>query len=218
MFIDKMKVGTLLDHRAQVSLVELLPKIQEKNNWTLEECHVRNCDVEGQPTGASVQTLGAKSAVMLQVATDDNSQIPCYVLSSCKPIWSGEMNDCAMVLGTNALEDLGFYIADRSGAKVKSDGEPPSEQVQEKISQCVNSVPTDWNDQSNCSPPMVQSQASTTQPVVTEMTSDSLVVRRLILSLKCHTGPQQTCSVKVKASNDEPTESVGIITSNDSVL
>ena len=157
-FVDRVKVRALLDHGAQVSLVhgELLPKIQEKNNWTLEECHARICDLEGQSTGASWQTLGATSAVMLQVVSDVDSQpqqIPCYVLPSCKPIWSGEMNDCAMVLGTNALEDLGFYIVDRSGAKVKSDGEPPSEQVQEEVSQSVDSVPTDMNNQSNGSPP-----------------------------------------------------------------
>ena len=57
---------------------------------------------------------------------------------------------------------------------------------------------------------MFQSQASVSQPAV-EMTSDSLVVRRLTLCQKCRIGPQQTCSVKVKVSNDEPTESVGII-------
>jgi len=95
---------------------------------------------------------------MLQMATDDSSQpqhIPCYVLPSCKPIWDGEMNDCAMVLGTNALEDLGFFVVDRSGAKMKSDGEPLSAKVQEKVSQTANSVPTDVNDQSNCLPSMV---------------------------------------------------------------
>jgi len=52
-FFDYVQVYTLLDHRAQVSLVcgELLPKIQARNNWTLEQCHVRNCKLEGQPTG-----------------------------------------------------------------------------------------------------------------------------------------------------------------------
>jgi len=81
------------------------------------------------------KVTGVTSAAMLQVVNDVDlqpQQIPCYVLPSSKPIWSGEMNDCAMVLETNALEDLGFYIVDRSGAKVKSDSEPSSEQVQGK--------------------------------------------------------------------------------------
>ena len=90
-FVDNVKVRALLDHGAQVSLVrgELLPKIQERNHWTLEECHVRNCELEGQPTGAGGQTLGATAAVMLKVTTNEESepqQIPCYVLPSDKPI------------------------------------------------------------------------------------------------------------------------------------
>ena len=35
------------------------------------------------------------------------------------------MNDCALVPGTNALEELGFFIVDRSGEKVRSDGQDP---------------------------------------------------------------------------------------------
>ena len=45
--VEGVKVRALLDHGAQVSLVhkELLPKIKERNGWTLEECHDRNCQV-----------------------------------------------------------------------------------------------------------------------------------------------------------------------------
>ena len=52
--VEGVKVRALLDHRAQVSLVskELLPKIRERNKWTLEECHDRNCKLERQLTGA----------------------------------------------------------------------------------------------------------------------------------------------------------------------
>ena len=84
-FLDNVKACALLDHGAQVSLVrgELLPKIHERNHCTLEECHARNCELEGQPTGASGQTLGATAAVMLKATTNEESEpqlIPCYVL------------------------------------------------------------------------------------------------------------------------------------------
>lgn len=47
--VDGVRVRVLLDHgAAQVSLVckELLLKIREKNKWTLDQCHDRNCKVE----------------------------------------------------------------------------------------------------------------------------------------------------------------------------
>jgi len=165
--VDNVKVRALLDHGAQVSLVrgELLPKIQERNHWTVEECHARNCELEGQPTGAGGQTLGATAAVMLQVTTNEESepqQIPCYVLPSDKPIWCGEMNDCAMVLGANALEELGFFIVDRSGDKVRPDGQnpKPSGQAQE-------------------------TEVSHTEEASLTRDSANVVVRRLTLDQKC---------------------------------
>ena len=51
------------------------------------------------------------------------------------------------------------------------------------------------NNQSNGSPSMLQSQASVSQPAV-EMTSDSLVVRRLTLCQKCRIGPQRLVLLK----------------------
>ena len=70
-FVNGVKIRVLLDHGAQVSLVhkELLPKIREKNGWTLEQCHDRNCKLEGQPTGAGGYELGATAVVRLHVRT-----------------------------------------------------------------------------------------------------------------------------------------------------
>ena len=46
--VDGVRVRALLDHGAQVSLIckEFLPEIREKNKWTLDQCHDRNCKVE----------------------------------------------------------------------------------------------------------------------------------------------------------------------------
>ena len=124
--VDGVSVRALLDHGAQVSLVrkELLPKIWEKNGWTLDQCHDRNCKLEGQPTGAGGHKLGATAVVRLHITPTDGEeqQVPCYVLESSKPIWNGELKNCAMVLGTNALEDLGFCIVTNKGRKVKPEG------------------------------------------------------------------------------------------------
>jgi len=66
-----------------VSLVckELLPRIQEKNGWSLDQCHARNSRLEGQPTGAGGLELGATAVVLLHIMTTDGMklQVPCYV-------------------------------------------------------------------------------------------------------------------------------------------
>ena len=122
-----VRVRALLDHGAQVSLVpkELLPKIREKNGWTLDQCHDRNCKLEGQPTGAGGHKLGATVVTRLHITSTDSEeqyQVSCYIVESSKPIWSGELKNSAMVLGTNALEDLGFCIVTNQGRKVKLEG------------------------------------------------------------------------------------------------
>ena len=38
-------------------------------------------------------------------------QIPCYVLDSVKPLWQGEVKNCGLVLGTNALVAFGIQVA-----------------------------------------------------------------------------------------------------------
>ena len=62
------------------------------------------------------------SSVNLQVtveATGNTEYIPCYVLSSSKPIWKGELKDCGLILGTNALVSLGFMVYHANGATIQ---------------------------------------------------------------------------------------------------
>ena len=107
--VNGVKTRALLDHGAQVSLArkELLPLIKEKNKWSVDQCDTRNLKMSGQPIGAGGEALGAMAMVALDIVveeTKESRQVPCYVLESSKPIWSGELEDCAVVLGTNALE------------------------------------------------------------------------------------------------------------------
>ena len=69
--VDGVRVRASLDHGARVSLVckELLPKIRERNRWTLEQCHDKNCELEGQPTGAGGHELEATAVVRFEVMT-----------------------------------------------------------------------------------------------------------------------------------------------------
>ena len=51
-----------------------------------------------------------------------------------KPIWNGELKNCAVLLGTNVLGDLGFYIINNDGCKVMPEAlEKLSEQCDESI-------------------------------------------------------------------------------------
>ena len=60
--------------------------------------------------------------VNLQVtveATGNTEYIPCYVLSSSKPLWKGEVKDCCLILETNALVSLGFMVYHANGATIQ---------------------------------------------------------------------------------------------------
>ena len=121
--VDGIRTKAFLDHGAQVSLVrqELLPMIQQKHGWTMEQYQQRNLKLDRQPVGASGEALGVMAAVVLKVTiegTNKTFSVPCYVLKSCKPLWNGELYDCGLVLGTNALEPLGFQITHPSGKQV----------------------------------------------------------------------------------------------------
>ena len=178
--MDGVRIRALLDHGAQVSLVckELLPKIQEKNGWTLDQCHDRNCKLEGQTTGAGGYKLGATAVVRLHITSTDGErqhQVPCYVLESSKPIWSGELKNCAMVLGTNALEDLGFCIVTNQGSKVKPEG----------ASEC--SGPREGGSRSTATEPCKPEEEPRTQI-------------RIVLEKDLPLGPQQSKVAKIKLS------------------
>ena len=121
--IEGVKTRSLIDNESQVSLIrrELLPRIQEHNNWTLEQCHDKDCPLKAQPIGASGQELGAKSVVAVETMMEQMGQkviIPCFVMTSAKPIWQGTVIDCAMVLGSNALVELGVQLVQADGSVV----------------------------------------------------------------------------------------------------
>jgi len=123
--VDGIRTRALLDSGAQVSLArqQLLPHIKQKNNWSLEQCRQRNLKLDGQPLGAGGESLGAKGVVSLQVtieSTNVTECVPCYILESSKPIWKGELQNCCLILGTNAMEELGYRIIDRNGQPVLS--------------------------------------------------------------------------------------------------
>ena len=98
-----------MDSGSQVTLVraELLPLLEQHNGWAPSKWKERDCDMEAQPVGASGQELGAESIVAVHTVVEQTRQgivIPCFVLKSSKPIWQSMVHDCAMVLGTNAMD------------------------------------------------------------------------------------------------------------------
>ena len=201
--VEGVKVRALLDHGAQVSLVrkELLPVIRERNGWTLEECHDRNCKLEGQPTGAGGYELGAIAVVRLQITTMDGEkqhQVPCYVLESSKPIWNGELKNCAMLLGTNVLSDLGFCIISSDRSKVLP------EEVAEPNEQCDKSIQDK---------PSVEKSSDTGEN--TDKCKSSHI--RLVVEKEFHVGPQQT---RVKVVGEQKTDPgfVGVATPREGIL
>jgi len=90
--VDDVKTRGFLDHGVQESLVrkELQLKIQQTNNWSLEESHKRNLEMGTQPVGAAGIDLGTTGLVALQVLVDETGvckEVPCHVLASEKPIF-----------------------------------------------------------------------------------------------------------------------------------
>ena len=216
--VDGVRVRVLLDHGAQASLVrkELLPKIREKNRWTLEQCHDKNCELEGQSTGAGGHELGATAVVKLGVMTTDRErlhQVPCYVLESTKPIWNGELKNCAMVLGTNALEDLGFCIISNDGTKVmpESTAEPKDKTDERKLLVADPSKLKEKADKSSVT-------ESSEQKEIIEDSKPPYV--KLVLEKKLCLGPQQTKLARVRIIGDHKVDSgsVSVITPHESRL
>jgi len=123
LIVDGVKTRGFMDHGAQVSLVrkELLPAIREANNWSLQESHKRNLEMGAQPVGAAGIALGTVGLVLLQVTVEGTEvckEVPCHVLASEKPIWQGELGNCGVILGTNALLGLGFKVIHANGMEV----------------------------------------------------------------------------------------------------
>ena len=92
---------------------ELLPKVRETQGCTKKQYQTRNLELDRQPIGANGTELGVMALVKLRMSvegTDKTLQVPCYVLSSGKPLWKGEFWNCGLLLVTNCLEKLGFSI------------------------------------------------------------------------------------------------------------
>ena len=122
--VEGIPTRAFLDHGSQVTIVRrhLLPLIQEKNQWSNEKCKEKNIPLQGQPVGAMGKELGAVGMVILQMEIDEtgqNANIPCYVLDSNKPLWKGELKNCAVLLGTNALVEYGFEVFHHNGSPVQ---------------------------------------------------------------------------------------------------
>ena len=125
-----------MDNGSQVTLVraELLPRVREHNGWNLEQCHQKNLPIKAQPIGASGQELGATSIVAIETMMELTRQklvIPCFVLTSDKPVWLGTVKDCAMVLGTNAIVKFGMQTIHVDGTVVKPSARDCAEGSQE---------------------------------------------------------------------------------------
>jgi len=77
--------------------------------------------MDQQPVGAEGNSLGAIGVVQLQVKVENTGvhrQVRFYVLDTSKPIWSGELANCGIILGNNALDNLGFHISLPDGSTV----------------------------------------------------------------------------------------------------
>ena len=136
-----------MDNGSEVTLVrnELLPKIKEHNDWTLEQCHQWNRPIEAQPIGASGQDLGAMSVVVVKTDIEQMGQklvIPCFVMTSVKPIWQGNVKDCGMVLGTNALVEFAFQLVNADGSVVTNNCRPQETSWDSSSACCTGSCNT----------------------------------------------------------------------------
>lgn len=122
--VDGVKTCALLDHGSQVTIVrqQLLPMVKEKQQWTMDNCVERTVPLKSQPVGATGQELGADGIAVLDIlmeTTGKTCPIPCYVLDSTRPLWSGELEDCGVLMGTNALVQHGFTVKHSNGTEVE---------------------------------------------------------------------------------------------------
>ena len=118
--IHGIPTRALIDSGSQVCIVrqQLLPIIKEKCNWKLSDCLTQNLPLNTQPVGAEGSVLGTIALVSLEVmieTTGKKLEVPCYVIDSTKPIWQGEVKNCGMIMGTNALVAFQFCISHSNG-------------------------------------------------------------------------------------------------------
>ena len=67
----------------------MLPKLKEKQNWSVEQCYSHSRTLEQQPVGAGGKLLGAQSVVALSIqveATRVTKEVLCFILDSSNPL------------------------------------------------------------------------------------------------------------------------------------
>ena len=151
--INGVPTRALIDSGSQVCIIrqQLLPIIKEKCNWSLSDCVARNLPLNTQPVGAEGSVLGATALVKVDViieVTGKCLEIPCYVIDSAKPVWQGNVKNCGMIMGTNALVAFQFCISHFNGEKI-SPVNLPKQELSAKVSKqtylpltdTINSIP-----------------------------------------------------------------------------
>ena len=131
--------------------------------------------------------------------------VPCYILDSSKPIWQGELEDCGIIIGTNALEELGFSIVDSDG----------------KVLKCGNATgiaDTNVEKTSNLTDTGPVIEESLKMSDSTNHVNDSEDLRTVVLAQELRLGPQQTRVAQVKLNGKEPSAEIGIVTPSESIL
>ena len=143
--INGVPTRALIDSGSQVCIIrqQLLPIIKEKYNWSLSDCVAQNLPLNTQPIGAEGSVLGATALVKVDViieVTGKCLEIPCYVIDSAKPVWQGNVKNCGMIMGTNALVAFQFCISHFNGEKI-SPVSLPKQDLSAKVScllKCLN--------------------------------------------------------------------------------
>ena len=97
-------------------------------------------------------------------------EVPCYVIDSTKPIWQGEVKNCGMIMGTNALVAFQFCISHSNGIVIS----PVSLMKQEESADLLKSH--ELSKQTNLHPSIsvecaksVQVEMSVLTPLLTEL-------------------------------------------------
>ena len=213
--IHGIPTRALIDSGSQVCIVrqQLLPIIKEKCNWKLSDCLTQNLPLNTQPVGAEGSVLGAIALVNLEVVietTGKKLEVPCYVIDSTKPIWQGEVKNCGMIMGTNALVAFQFCISHFNGIVIS----PVSLMKQEGSADLLKSY--ELSKQTNSQPSTsvecaksVQVEMSVPTPLLTEsVTLPKLVKTQLDasqLSTELVTQPSN------KSSSDETSNKTFVV-------
>ena len=121
--IHGVPTRALIDSGSQVCIIrkQMLPIIKKKCYWGLFDLVSRNLPLNAQPVGAEGSALGATALVKLEVvikAIGIKLTVPCYVIDSTKPVWQGDVKNCGMIMGTNALSAFECHISHSNGIEI----------------------------------------------------------------------------------------------------